>query len=97
MLTLNTIFRVDDFRAVITAFNFTIGSHATACCQTIFHRCVEVKEPHGEDAGTIADLAGQHTAATKTDIAAQDLAFHCGVNAWQQVVNWIKASTVFIT
>ncbi|MNW10200.1 hypothetical protein D3C71_2073630 [compost metagenome] len=55
---LNAIFRVNNFGAVVTAFDFTVGGHATAGGQAVFHRSVEIEETQGEQAGTVADLAG---------------------------------------
>ena len=61
----------------------------------VLHRGVEVEEPHGEDAGTVADLAGQHAAAAEADVAAQH-PFYRGVDARQQIVDRVEASAVFV-
>ncbi|MNM96179.1 hypothetical protein D3C81_1086470 [compost metagenome] len=94
--SLNAVFRVNNFCAVIAAFDFTIGGHATAGCQAVFHRRIEVEEAHGEQAGTVTDLAGQHTSTAKTDVRTQYFTFHRGKNARLQVVYWIEAGAVFV-
>ncbi|MNT35624.1 hypothetical protein D3C72_1716580 [compost metagenome] len=94
---LDTVFRVDNFCAVGAAFDFAIGRYVAASRQAVLHRRVEVEEAHSQDAGAVADLAGEHAAAAKTDIAAQHFPFHRGKNARQQIVDWVEAGAVFVT
>ncbi len=93
---LNTVFRMNDLRAVVAAFDLAVGGHAAAGGQAVLHCGVEVEEAHGEDAGAVADLAGQHAAAAEAYVAAQHFPFYRGVDARQQIVDRIEAGAVFV-
>ncbi|MNC19971.1 hypothetical protein D3C75_679120 [compost metagenome] len=87
---------MNHFRAVRAAFRFTIGKHAFTVREAVFHCGVEVEKPHRQDAGTVRNLAGHHTAAAKTDITVQHFTFYRGVYTGYKVVNRVEMGAVFV-
>ena len=96
-IALDAVFRVDHLGAVLPAFGFTVGQHPTTSREAVFHRRVKVEKAHGEDAGAVADLAGQHPPAAEGDIAVEHFAFHGGINPGKQLGYRVKMGAIFVT
>ncbi len=88
---------MDHLRAVFAPFGFTVRKYASSSGKAVFHCRIEVEKAHGKNTGAVADLAGHHPASAKGDVAVQHFPFNGGVNSGQQIANFIKLSTVFVT